>query len=120
MPKKEKTEGEGRALRGSNFEPEITKGFVDRLERLNDDIQAEKDLCKEQCIPIKADIAEVMDEAEEAGIPPDLLKGALKRRKLQRQAEKVEDKFLGMRKDQYHALLMSLGELGQAALDKAA
>lgn len=125
MAKKDKDNEAGRALRGSNYDPEITKSFVARVEQLNDDIQREKDECKALCDPIKEDIKAVFDEAETAGISPDLLKGAIKERKLRRDAEKVQEKFQGTRKDQYHSLLLAIGEfaetdLGSAAVAKAA
>lgn len=120
MGKKKDETAEGSARKGSNFDPEKAMAFVDRIETLKHEQQVFKEDAAASCAAVKLDIDEVYAEAETAGISPAYLKTALKRRKLKADAEALDEKFAGTKKDEYHALLLALGELGEAAIKKAA
>lgn len=100
---------------GTNFDPEKVKGFVDRVETLKASGQALKDGIKPELESVAEDIAEVMKEAEGAGIDPKLLKTAIKQRKAERDAEALREKFVGPKQDAYDALMLALNEIKEAA-----
>ncbi len=104
----------GSARRGSNFDPDIVQSFVARVETLTTEKKLLKDAFKESTIkPIDDDIAEIIKEADKAGVPPKMLRAALKKRKLEADAGAQAEKFEGDARDEFEALLLALGELAE-------
>jgi uncharacterized protein (UPF0335 family) len=126
---KEPEPGEGgsgvAAFRGNGFDPDIAKGFVDRIENLHGDLASEKGEFMARCKVIQADIKEVLTEAKNAGIPKKPLKSLVKQRKLERDIENIRTDLEGDDQDSFDQLVMALGkfaetELGAAAVQQAA
>lgn len=104
--------GSGSARRGANFEPKQTKAFVSLIETLKDEKDLLKATHKEEFLdPLDEDVAAVYDEAERVGVPKNILRAAVKKRKLERDADKIRDKFEGGTLNDYDAILLALGEL---------
>ena len=96
---------EGRAL-----------ALAERIENLLIQIETEQELCREQCAPIREDIAEVWKEAKAGELPIEAMRAYLRVRTAQRKA--VARLEPGER-DAYDRLRESLGPLGAAAAERA-
>jgi uncharacterized protein (UPF0335 family) len=124
MARPKKSDDASSAKRGNGFDPEQVKAFVARVENLEGEIEVLKAACKEECDPIREDIGEIIEEAEQAGIPKKELRKVLARRATERKIEAARAKLNEYEQRNYDNLRFALGELrdtplGQAALSKA-
>lgn len=122
---KTETDGSGSAVRSNGYDPEQVKSFVSRVENLEQEVELLKVDFKEKTIgPLKEDIKQVVEEAEQAGIPKKELKAVLKRRAAHRKAEAIREKLKSYEQTNFDNLRLALGDLselplGAAALSKA-
>lgn len=125
MPEHEDDADDAAAIGDNGFEPEALQRFVDRIERL----QAEIDLISlhaiEEKAPIRSDIGQVKTEAKDAGVNIKALNAILKRRRLERQAAGVDEKldlaeraFYAQMSESLERLADQLPGLGEAARDQ--
>lgn len=96
---------EGRAL-----------ALADRIENLQMQIEAEQEACREQCKPIREDIAEVWAEAKGGNLPEKAMRAYIKVRTAQR---KALAKLTDHERDAFNHLREALGPLGAAAAERA-
>ena len=83
------------ASRLSNgFDPDVVKGYVDRIERLNDELASEKGEYMERCKVITEQRASVLQEAKDQhGISKRALKTVVKVRGLEEHAERLREEL---------------------------
>jgi len=109
------------AIRGNGFDPAITRAYVERIENLANDLASERGESMQRCGAIHKDIAAVYDEAKKSGgIPKKALKMAVKKRALEAKVKQIRDELEGDDADNYDAILLALGELGDTPLGEAA
>ena len=122
MPRRKKTtEAQAPAAGHNRTAPVI---YVERAERLHDQILKERAECMVACKALRADINEVLQEAEGAGIARRSLKAVLKARALEAKADAVREDLEPEFRDSYDNIRVALGDfadtpLGQAALASA-
>jgi uncharacterized protein (UPF0335 family) len=100
------------------------KQYVDRIERLYDDLASEKGEYMRKAKTIREDIALVLDDAKTAGIPKKELKAVIKTRDLERRAQAIRDDLEADSQETFDQIRVALGDLadtplGEAALDRA-
>lgn len=111
------------AIGNGKFDPTKTKEFVSRIESLHGDLLSERGSYMQTCKGIRDDIAIVLDEAKEAGIPKKELRKVIKARELERKANEIRDDLESDEQDNFDLIRQALGDLdgtplGQAALAK--
>ena len=106
--------------RSNSFNPEMAKIFIDRAETLAAEIAFEQEQCAERVKELRADIAAVVEEAIDAGIPKVPLKAALKARELERKADALRLALPPDAQDTYDSIRHALGDLGETPLGVAA
>lgn len=110
---------------GNGFDPDIVKGYVDRIERLDDDLAHEKGVYMEACKVIHEQRAGVIQEAKDQhGISKRALKTVVKVRGLEERAERLREELEPEIQDGFDQIRLALGDyadtpLGGAALAKA-
>lgn len=106
---------------GSNgFNPEKTKAYVERVERLNDDITSIMLTALSKCKEVHGDIKIVYDEAKDTdGIPKKALKKVVKARQLEAKARKVREDLEGDEQDSFDMIRHALGDLAELPLGAA-
>jgi uncharacterized protein (UPF0335 family) len=118
MPKRKKTEDQAAAAGHNRADP---VNYVERVERLHAEILKERAECMVTCRALRADINEVLQEANEAGIARRSLKAVLKARALEAKADAVREDLEPEDRVGYDDIRVALGDfadtpLGQAAL----
>lgn len=109
------------AIRGNGFDPEIVRGYVQRIESLYQDLATEKGESMARCKVIHEDVAAVYDEAKKVGgVPKKALKTAIKKRDLGRKFDAVGEDLEGDDLDNYAAVLLAVGQLSDTPLGAAA
>lgn len=106
--------------RRSNFDPDMVKAFVDRVESLHNDIASEKGAYMATCKGIREDISSVYDEAKEKGIPKKILKLVIEQRALGRKMEDIREELEQDDQDIFDQLMLALGDLADTPLGQAA
>jgi uncharacterized protein (UPF0335 family) len=113
-------------IRTNGFDPDQLMDFVRRIERIQDDLDTMAAQFKDECAPLKADIAAVKTEAADAGIGKKEFAAIIKRRRHLHKADHVVDKLdLGQRAfyeqmiESLERLAEQVGPLGEAALERA-
>jgi demethoxyubiquinone hydroxylase (CLK1/Coq7/Cat5 family) len=115
VAKSAKSEG---ATVGS-FEAKNCKAYVERIERIQSEIDENLADVREENEPLYADIAAIKKEARENhSIPARELNSIIAKRKMLRKAEAVRAKLSDEQKDNFDAmeLVLGMGELGAAAI----
>jgi uncharacterized protein (UPF0335 family) len=97
--------------------------FLERYERVQDDIDRILQDAKDECLPGRDDQAVIAKEAAEAGFSKKEFKTLLRKRRLEKKLEHVADSLDDGQRETYDQFLHALGELsdlplGQAAADK--
>jgi uncharacterized protein (UPF0335 family) len=106
------------------FGPDVARQFVERIERLLDDLASEKGEYMRRAKTIREDIALALDDAKAAGVPKKELKAVIKTRDLEMRAAAIREDLEGDAQETYDMIRAALGDfsdtpLGQAALGQA-
>lgn len=107
------------AIRGNGFDPDMVTAFVERILNLHGDLATEQSKYMLECKTIRADMTIVYDEAKDKGVPKKALKGAVKKRILERKIESIREDLEGDDLDNYDLVLKALGDLGDMPLGQA-
>jgi uncharacterized protein (UPF0335 family) len=105
---------------GHNSLGEQGKSFVERIERLNHDIDLEKTAAKETIAGIKADVNRVLAEAVQAGIPKKVVKAVIKTRELARKADNAREDLDIADRDSLDNIRLALKDISDLPLARAA
>lgn len=125
MANVENNGGESTRRVGNGFDPNVVKGYVDRVERLLDDIESERGSFMAKCKSIREDIALVVQEAKDQhGVPKKEFKAVIKARELEAKAERIRDDLEAESQETFDQIRHALGDLadlplGAAVLDRA-
>lgn len=97
------------------------KPFIERIERLDGEIDSLTGEHMAACKELRADIKEVVKEAKGAGINAKALKGIIKQRKLQRKIDAIDTEFDLDESAQFDALALAFGDtpFGRHAKERA-
>lgn len=95
------------------------KAFLQRIENLIGDIETMRGEYMERVKEVREDIKLVYEEARDQGIEVKALKGLVKYRALERKQDEIADGLDLSEKAAYDNLIMTLGELGRAAAERA-
>lgn len=95
------------------------KAFVERIERVNRDIELEQEAAKESIVGYRRDIAAILKDAKRAGLA-GAVRAAVRARKLKRQEEAVRERLDIADRDTFDTIRLALGDLADTALGKAA
>lgn len=88
-PPQEKTEG--RLRTEANDIAKRAQPFLERIERIEEEKESEKGAFMERCKAFGEDIKEIYGEAKQDGITVKALKGIVKRRKLEKKIDAIDD-----------------------------
>lgn len=105
---------------GNGFNVELLKGFIGRVENLEEEIASTMGTAMRECKTLRDDIKEVLIEAKDNGIPVKALKAELRLRKLDRDKAKV---VAGLEQDDADTLELiqeALGDFASSPLGAAA
>lgn len=105
---------------GNGFNVELLKGFIGRVENLEEEIASTMGTAMREVKTLRDDIKEVLTEAKDNGIPIRALKAELKLRKLDREKNKV---VAGLEQDDADTLELiqeALGDFASSPLGAAA
>jgi uncharacterized protein (UPF0335 family) len=121
MPRRKKTEDETPRT-GHNGPSPVA--FVERVERLHGQILKQRAECMVAYRALRADITDILVEAEQAGVTRRSLKAVLKARALEAKADAVRTDLEPEDRTKYDDIRVALGDfadlpLGQAALASA-
>jgi uncharacterized protein (UPF0335 family) len=83
--------------------------FLERIERLEDEKDVFKADCRERCKELSGEQKSVYEEAEGAGVNKAALKGIVKRRKLQKKVDAIDDDFDMDEASQFAAFMTAFG-----------
>lgn len=132
MPRRAKqVENGGRELREvkpatNGFSADKLQGFIDRVQNCQAEIDQITETAKAACLPHREDIASIIKEAAEEGLPKREFSTVLRRLRLEHKLEHVADKLHDDNRETYDQMLHALGKLaadlgplGEAALDAA-
>lgn len=95
------------------------KSFVERIERVNRDIELEQEAAKEAITGHRADIKAILKAAKSAGLK-GAVQAAVAARRLQRKADAVRERLDIADRDTFDTIRLALGDLADTALGKAA
>jgi F0F1-type ATP synthase membrane subunit b/b' len=114
--------GMTKPAKGNGFDPDEVKDYVARIEEIDEDIASATGKHMAHCKSLRQNIAEIYDEAKEAGVPKKLLKKNVARRKLEAKIEDLREELEEEERETYDQIRLALGDLaelplGQAALD---
>ena len=119
MPRRKKTEEDKAAApAGHNRAAPVT--YVERVERLHSQIRKERAECMVACRALRADINDILVEAEEAGIERRSLKAVLKARALEAKADGVREDLEPEDRTKYDDIRVALGDFADLPLGEAA
>ena len=93
--------------------------YVERVERVKDEIADLIQACKEACKDKQADIKDIYSEVKSHGLPVRAVRGVVKYRDLERKQAAIADKLDLDEASTYQALVDALGDLGRAAAERA-
>lgn len=108
----------------NGFDPGKLKSYMERIDRLNEEIASSKAANAKRCRELKDDIEDVLDEAKSNGIPKKEMKAHLKRQDYLRKADAAREKLEPDEQDTLDQIEHALGKfidtpLGQAAVSGA-
>lgn len=118
--KKDGDSGGGRALRSGGFDQEVTQTFVGRYENLQKEIDGIMAAAKEDCTPLREDMAGLLKEAHEAGLPRREFNAILRKRKLLGKIDAIRPGLSEEQQANFDSLDMFLGDLNDTPLGLAA
>jgi uncharacterized protein (UPF0335 family) len=95
----------------STIDKKTAEPFVKRLESLEERKDDFKANCKEECDEVSEDQASVYEEAKANGVDPKGLKLYVRRRKLERKINKLDDDVTPEVQAAYIGLVDALGSL---------
>jgi uncharacterized protein (UPF0335 family) len=95
------------------------KPFIERVENVMKDLESLKGQYMLECKELRSDIKEIYVEAKDADLSVKALKKTVKYRELERKQSELGDGLEDRDAVDYEALILALGELGQAAADRA-
>ena len=104
----------------NGFDPATVSVYVDRIENRHDELLKERSTYMLACKGIRGEIAEILDEAKEKGIPKRALKSVIKARELEAKAEKVRADLEAEDQESHDLLRQALGDLAELPLGKHA
>ena len=106
---------------GNAFQPEVVKGYTDRIERLLADIDSERGEFMSRCKAIREDIALVVQEAKDQhGIPKKEFRAVIKARELEAKADRIRDDLEADSQETFDQIRHALGDLADLPLGTAA
>lgn len=106
---------------GHNGMAKLGKGFVERIELLEDDLQKAQERFKDEtATPIKNDIKNIYDEAKAEGLTKKAIKAVVTARKKERQAELARKKLDIADQDTFDNIRLALGDLADLPLGEHA
>ena len=108
------------AMRGNGYDSDAVKGFVDRIENVQDEIDETMNAAKEECAPLREDIAQIKKEAHDAGLPLRELNMAITKRRAMRRIDAMREKLSGEQKDNFDQIEKALGMYRELPLMSAA
>lgn len=108
------------AAHGNGFNPKKVKGYVGRVENLEDQIASLRGKFMAECKGFREDIKSVLDEAKDDGIAKKALKRVLQTRNHERKIEDLREELEPDEQDTYDMLRHALGDLADTALGAAA
>lgn len=108
----------------NGFDTEMSQAYVDRLEAIQQQLDSEKGTYMQRCRELRADMAAVLDEAKEDGLPKKLVKIHVNLRKLEKQKEAMIEALGDDDAETFDLMAEALGDyaklpLGMAALNSA-
>lgn len=99
----------------------LIQEFVSRIENLHGDIEKEKSEFMLRVKALRGDIKEVLEEAQEKGLPKKPLRALIKQRGLERKAQAARDDLEDMAdQSAFDSMKEALGELADLPLGQAA
>ena len=103
----------------NGLQPAIVQGFTDRIEALMSDLATEKGEYMQRCKVIRDDIAMVLTEAKDAGIPKKAFKAVIKTRELAARIDNLRDDLEPEQQETYDQIRHALGDLADLPLGRA-
>ena len=104
----------------NGYDPKVVKGYVGRIEELDQEIVREHMAYMGRVKEIKEDQKEIYDEAKAKGIPKKALRLNVKRRELEKKIDGIREDLEGDEQDDYDLLAHALGDLADTELGKSA
>ena len=121
MSEEENETDDGEVIAGRNgFDKDEVQSFVDRVENVDAKIDEIMEKAKKDCQPHRDDIKEIKNDASDEGLAKKPFNALLRRRKLLRKAEAVEDALNEQQKDDFIHMAHALGDLADTPLGQAA
>lgn len=96
------------------------KSYVERIEALMDELDAQREAFKSAAKEYRDDIKEIVEEAKGAGISAKSLKAVIKARALSRKADAARDALGAVDRDTFDNIRLALGDLADTPLGAAA
>jgi nucleotide-binding universal stress UspA family protein len=119
--KEKDTEGNGvSALRGNGFDKAMVQSFMERIGAVQTNIDEIMAAAKEECAPLREDIAAIKREAHDAGIPRMEFNAVITERRAIARVEAIREKMSEEQADNFDKLKLALGDLADTDLGRAA
>ena len=106
---------------GGADNPDLVIEFVGRIENLHADLEKEKSAYMLACKALREDIREVLEEAQEKGLPKKPLRAIVKQRALEKKAAACRDGLEDIdHLSAFDVMKAALGDLADLPLGQAA
>lgn len=103
----------------NGFDPSTVNSFVARIENRHDELLKERSTYMLACKGIRGEIAEILDEAKDKGIPKRALKSVIKARELEVKAARVREELEAEDQESHDLIRQALGDLADLPLGQA-
>lgn len=103
----------------NGLRPEMVQDFTDRVERLMGDLLTEKGEYMQRCKVIREDIAQVIAEAKDAGIPKKSFRAVIRVRELEQKLEAIREDLEDEARETFDQIRFALGDLQDTPLGAA-
>lgn len=105
----------------NSYDRDVVLAIVESVEDVQAQIDKIMQAAKDECAPLREDIAEIKKSAnEDDGLPRKELNSILQKRRLLRKAEDVRNKLSTEQQDEFDNLEHALGMLSDTPLGQAA
>lgn len=104
----------------NGYDAKAVKSFIERVESIHAEIESEKGTYMRKCKELREDIASVLDEGKDAGIPKKLLKAHIELRKLELRKESIVENLSDDDASDFEVMADALGEFAKLPLGMAA
>lgn len=95
------------------------KPYIERVENVMNDLESLKSKYMLEAKELRKDVADIYLEAKDKDLSVKALKKTVKYRELERKQSKLGERLEDRDSVDYEALILALGDLGQAAADRA-